>query len=146
LRPNTTLKELDLSNNRLGNEGAIELVKHLDMNGDAKKETKPTLRELQVNGCDIGCKGAAFLVRCERYTDLRLRGNYINEDDISLAPIPWNTSDDALAGMTKIGEALSRNKVMQLLDLAGNRLGDEGLRAMNFVDPFVNNQVRGLPM
>jgi hypothetical protein len=43
--------------------------------------------------------------------------------------------------MSKCGEALSRNKVLKLLDLAGNRLGDEGLRAMNFTQPFENNQI-----
>jgi hypothetical protein len=67
LRPNTTLKELDLSNNRIGNTGACELVKHLDRNGDEKKEKRPTLKTLCMNACDIGCKGAAFLIRCERY-------------------------------------------------------------------------------
>ena len=105
LQANTALKELDLSGNRIEDEGACELAKMLQAN--------TALKELDLSGNGIGDEGACELAKM-------LQANTaLKELDLS-----WNGIGDE--GACELAKMLQANTALKELDLSWNGIGDEG--------------------
>ena len=96
LYENTTLTELSLSKNAIGDEGATELA-------EALFENRTTMRVLHLSECGIGSEGVDLLAHSLIY----------NRSLISL-----DLSKNPLGpGAVRFGEALGTNTVLRTLDL-----------------------------
>jgi Ran GTPase-activating protein (RanGAP) involved in mRNA processing and transport len=129
LKNNTTLKSLDLNQNRIYDAGASELTKALRVN------TTLTTLDLEYNG--IGNSGAnAFfkmLQTTNTITSLCLKNNHIS--DIGIVSLENNTSLTTLdlaynkidnAGLVSLVESIKLNRGLTKLVLNGNIIGDSG--------------------
>ena len=105
LQANTALKELDLSRNEIGHEGAHELAKMLQAN--------TALKELDLSWNGIGHKGACIIAKMLQVNTA------LKELDLS-----WNGIGHK--GACIIAKMLQANTALKELDLSGNRIGDEG--------------------
>ena len=107
LSDNHTLRELDLSNNQIGSEGAVAVATML--------KTNSSLERLHLGGCGIGSSGGVELgAALERNKTLR----FLN--------LSWNAlGDDGVRGLC-VG--LENNSSLEELELDNDEpLGEEGL-------------------
>ena len=107
LSDNHTLRELDLSGNLIGSEGAIVMATMLKRNS--------SLETLDLNRCDIGSSGGvelgAALERNKTLRELWLGGNAIGDD-----------------GVRGLCAGLENNSSLEDLGLRGDKsLGEEGV-------------------
>jgi Leucine-rich repeat (LRR) protein len=106
LLANQNLKSLDLTNNYIGDAGALELAVALKQNN--------TLDLLDLNWNQIGSEGATALadalVTNDALKDLNLKSNTIGDN-----------------GATSIAEMLSRNESIEKVCIGG--FGEKGLKA-----------------
>ena len=109
LKYNTSLTELVLNSDEIGDDGAAALGQCLKHN--------TSLTTLKLNSNKIGDVGAAALVECLKYnkslTRLELSGNEIGND-----------------GTAALGECLKYNKSLTRLELSGNEIGNDGTAAL----------------
>ena len=105
LQANTALKELNLSRNIIGFEGARELAKMLQAN--------TALKELNLFGNIIGDEGACELAKMLQANtalkELNLSENIIGDE-----------------GARKLAKMLQANTALKELNLSWNEIGDEG--------------------
>ena len=109
LQANAALKELDLSRNEIGDEGACELAKMLQAN--------TALKELNLSGNRIGDEGACELAKMLQANtalkELNLSRNGIGDE-----------------GACELAKMLQANTALKELGLSGNEIGDEGACAL----------------
>ena len=107
LSHNHTLRELDLSENQIGSEGAVAVATMLKRNS--------SLERLRLAGCSIGSSGGVELgVALERNKTLRVLGLSVNA-----------IGDDGVRGLC-VG--LENNSSLEVLYLGGDKsLGEEGV-------------------
>ncbi|CAF1540590.1 unnamed protein product [Adineta steineri] len=140
LRNNTTLTELNLSTNQLGDKGAQAAAKALQKN--------TTLTKLYLNQNQIGDEGAQVLGEALQnnttLTILMLGNNQIGDKGaqalgevlqknatlIELGLI-YNQIGDK--GAQVLGEALQNNTTLTILMLGNNQIGDKGAQALGEV-------------
>ena len=110
LKEDDTLQELNMSNNRITNEGA-------KMIGEAIKVNK-TLQKLDISNNSISDDGAAAIsdgLKC----------------NISLQELNMSDNQIANEGAKMIGEAIKVNKTLQKLDISGKSISDDGAAAIS---------------
>ena len=109
LKHNTSLTTLELNSNKIGNVGATDL-------GECLKCNK-SLTRLELSGNEIGNDGATALGECLKHntslTTLILRSNKIGD-----------------VGATALGECLKHNTSLTTLNLNSNKIGDVGASAL----------------
>jgi len=109
LESNTTVTELNLCHNDIGDPGVASLA--------CKLQSITTLKVLKLSSNGIGDAGAADLARAlkfnTRLTDLYFSSNCIGE-----------------AGAKCVADALKSNKTLTDLDLSFNEIGDAGAAAL----------------
>jgi hypothetical protein len=122
LSTNTSLTSLDVSYNRIGAEGAKAL------------STNTSLISLKVRGNQIGTEGAKALSTNTTLTSLKVTGNQIGDEGakalstnttLTLLDVAYNQIGDEGA------KALSTNTRLTSLDLCDNEIGDEGAKALS---------------
>ncbi|CAH3103680.1 unnamed protein product, partial [Porites lobata] len=110
LSVNSSLTNLDLSYNSIGDSGAASLSQALAVNS--------SLTNLDLTGNDIGCSGAAPLSQAlavnSSLTNLDLHGNSIG-----------------YSGAASLSQALAVNSSLTNLNLSGNRIGDSGAASLS---------------
>ena len=119
LKVNGNIAQLNLSNNRLLNEGVMNLCEAL--------ETYPTIVHLDIGGNGVNQNGfKSFLnkitnnIFIQSLTVGNKGAGAVFKNQIGPASLP------ALVSL------VSKNKVLQLLDLTNSYLGDNGLRKLSF--------------
>ena len=110
LAVNSTLTNLDLSENSLGDEGATSLSQALKVNS--------TLTNLDLRGNSIGAEGATSLAQA-----LKVNSTLTTLD------LGWNSI--GAEGATSIAQALKVNSTLTNLDLGSNRIGAEGATSLS---------------
>ena len=110
LKEDDTLQELNMSYNKITNEGA-------KMIGEAIKVNK-TLQKLDINHNSISDDGAAAI------SDILKCNSSLQELNVS-----WNKITNEGAKM--IGEAIKVNKTLQKLNINNNRISDDGAAAIS---------------
>jgi Leucine-rich repeat (LRR) protein len=145
LAGNTTLQTIDLTNNRIGDEGAIALagnttLQTLDLTnnrigyeGARALADNKTLQTLNLDSNEIGDEGAIALAGNTTLQTLNLSDNKIGDEGARV--LANNTTLQTLnLAYNKIGEialaALAGNTTLQTLNLLGHRIGDEGAIAL----------------
>ena len=109
LKTNSTLTELDLAGNSIGDSGFAEMAEVL--------KTNSTLTWLNLSVNSIGDGG------CAAMAEVLKTNSTLTELDLSVNSI----GDEGCAAMT---EVLKTNSTLTELDLAGNSIGDRGCAAM----------------
>ena len=110
LKEDDTLQELNMSNNRITNEGA-------KMIGEAIKVNK-TLQKLDISNNSISDDGTAAIsdgLKC----------------NISLQELNMSRNKITNEGAKMIGEAIKVNKTLQKLDISNNSISDDGTAAIS---------------
>ncbi|XP_051763715.1 NACHT, LRR and PYD domains-containing protein 12-like isoform X4 [Ctenopharyngodon idella] len=146
LRSNSQLRELNLSENKIGDEGLMLL-------SDGLKDPHCKLENLMLWGCDITAEGCAALASALRSNsllrELDLSENKIGGQGLTLLSDElkdphckleklWlsqcNITDEGCAALTS---ALRSNSHLTELNLSENKIGDEGLMLLSdgLMDP-----------
>ena len=108
LHHNSTMQELDLSNNSISDAGAVALAQALHHNS--------TMQELDLSNNSISDAGAVALAQA-------LHNSTMQKLDLSNNSI----SDD---GAVALSQVLHHNSTMQELDLSNNSISDDGAVAL----------------
>jgi Leucine-rich repeat (LRR) protein len=146
LEKNTSIKSLDLSQNEIGNGGAIALARiktlsflNLGGNKDIRDEgakalsENETLNYLDLRLSGIGNSGAAAFAKNQSLTSLNLEGNQI--EDATADALATNQTlrfldlkDNNIRNAGAV--ALSKNRILTFLNLRSNYIGDVGAIAL----------------
>ena len=134
LHHNSTLRELDLSNNSISDAGAVALAQALHHNS--------TLRELDLSNNSISDAGAVALAQALHHNStlwvLDLSNNSISDagavalaqalhHNSTLWVLDLSNNSISDAGAVALAQALHHNSTLKELDLAGNDgMGEEG--------------------
>jgi len=131
------LRTLDLSENKIGPEGASALGEVLKVNA--------VMTELELGGNEIGDEGAKAIAEALKVnavmTELQLGGNKIGDEGAKaiaealkvnavLTSVDLQYNSIGHDGAKAIAEALKVNAVVTTLVLRGNNIGDEGAIAI----------------
>lgn len=112
LPENKSLRELDLSNNSLGDEGVEAIASALGVGTLSGNNPNVSLKFLDMSSTNIGHMGAISLLSSNNLNGLRLFGNKIGED------------------FGKLVGYIGRNNSLNSLDLGGNNCSPEDLLAL----------------
>nr|AAP92143.1 leucine-rich repeat protein N4C [synthetic construct] len=146
LRSNPSLRELDLSNNKLGDAGVRLLLQglldpgtrleNLDLNESDLTEaglkdlasvlrSNPSLRELTLSNNKLGDAGVRLLLQGLLDPGTRLEKLDLDQTDLTEA------------GMKDLASVLRSNPSLRELSLSSNKLGDAGVRLLlqGLLDP-----------
>ena len=138
LAVNTTLTDLDLSWNGIGDNGARSLSEALQVN--------TTLTDLDLSGNGIGASGAGFLSKAllmnATLSDLDLSGNGIGDsgaDSLSealtvnatLTHLNLSLNEIDASGVGSLSKALKENTKLTDLNLSENLIGDSGAASIS---------------
>jgi len=109
LLQNKSLKELNMANNSMGNEGAEAIASALGVGASSGNNLNVSLRILDMSTTNIGGTGAIALLSSKNLNGLRLFGNKIGGD------------------FGKLIEHVGSNNTLKSLDLGGNNCSPEDL-------------------
>ena len=127
LRENTTLRELDLSGNVLGNDGVHKLADGLAT--VRARSCRLALDTLKLARNQIGCVGACYILHAGHVHSLCLAGNSVNQVDMSLTPAIWEPGGRSIsAGMENVAREIGRSFSLTHLDMSNNRLADNAVQ------------------
>ena len=101
LEQNKTLKELELSQNKISSEAFKKIMKAVEINS--------SLQTLDISSNNVSDDGAVAISKC-------LKSNCI------LVELRMSSNNVTVYGIKKIGEAIQRNKTLRLLDISHNNI------------------------
>ena len=137
LHHNSTIQELDLSNNSISDDGAVALAQTLHHNS--------TIQELDLYNNSISDDGAVALAQALHHNstmqELDLYNNSISDDGaVALAQTlhhnstmqKLDLSDNSISddGAVALAQALHHNSTLDMLDLSNNSISDAGAVAL----------------
>ncbi|OMJ89285.1 hypothetical protein SteCoe_8582 [Stentor coeruleus] len=139
----TDIRELNISNNKIGNEGCEYLSLMLSGNYDGYC----TITKLDISDNEITTKGLGSLLASVRInnqlTHLYLRKNSFSKglsenffdfltDNTTLESLDFTNCDIKCECLGNIGEGLGKNKCLKNLVFAGNKIKDRGVEMIGY--------------
>ncbi|XP_065917500.1 NLR family CARD domain-containing protein 3-like isoform X1 [Dysidea avara] len=136
LRRNTTLRKLDISNNNLSYDGAVDISECLTVHC--------TLVELNISSCNIICKGAVAIFKSMHSNTsiqvLSVLNNHLSTSAItireflkvnkSLLHLDISANNITCEGTKTIIEGLKTNKTLTELHMSSNHIANKGAKAI----------------